>query len=247
MPEGGRIIISAANTDLDPYVAARAGLLRPGAYVRIAVRDNGLGMDATVRSRAFDPFFTTKALGQGTGLGLSMIHGFVHQSGGNVVLSSEPGRGTLVELYLPAAASLLAEDAAAPMEDRADSVAETVLVVEDDPIVRNLIVETLNDMSCHTLEAADGPSGVEILLSDKPIGLLVTDIGLPGLNGRQVADAGRQRRPNLKVLFITGYAETVASSQGFLGSGMAMLTKPFPMETFASKVKEMIPPKSAMH
>jgi CheY-like chemotaxis protein len=171
-----------------------------------------------------------------------MIHGFARQSNGNVVMRSEVGKGTVVDLYLPAIDSVILEETAPRVIDTRGPAGETVLVVEDDPIVRNLIVEVLSDLSCKTLQASDGPAGLEILLSKEPIALLVTDIGLPGLNGRQVADAARQHRPDLKVLFITGYAENAAAAQGFLETGMAMLAKPFPMEILASKIKEMIPP-----
>ncbi len=241
MPDGGTITITTAPARVTGADSYRMRPLQAGDYVLIAVTDTGKGMDAKVLERAFDPFFTTKAIGHGTGLGLSMIHGFARQSDGNVTIHSELGKGTVVELYLPAAKELGAEESAQVIADDSPAGAETVLVVEDDPIVRGLLVQVLNELSCHTLEATDGPSGLNILLSDTPIGLLVTDIGLPGLNGRQVADAGRQRRPDLKVLFITGYAENAAGSHGFLESGMAMLTKPFPMETFANKIKEMIP------
>jgi CheY-like chemotaxis protein len=220
--------------------------LKAGTYVRITVADNGVGMEAKVLQRAFDPFFTTKPIGQGTGLGLSMIHGFARQSNGNVVMRSEVGKGTEVDLYLPAIDTAIPEEAAPQITETAGPAGETVLVVEDDPIVRSLIVDVLSELSCRTLQASDGPSGVEILLSQEPIDLLVTDIGLPGLNGRQVADAGRQYRPDLKVLFITGYAENAAAGQGFLESGMAMLAKPFPMEILASKIKEMIPPSRSV-
>ncbi len=242
MGGSGTITIATTNYHVTEGQADAPRALKPGAYVRISVSDTGSGMDAKTLQRAFDPFFTTKPLGQGTGLGLSMIHGFVRQSEGDVVMRSEIGKGTTVEIYLPCADAPAMEDNILPTMDYLTTAEiETVLVVEDDPVVRGLIVEVLRELNCQVLEASDGPAGVEMLLSDAPITFLITDIGLPGLNGRQVADAGRGKRPDLKVLFVTGYADTATGSHGFLESGMEMLTKPFPMELFASKVREMIP------
>ncbi|GJD79645.1 Sensor histidine kinase RcsC [Methylobacterium gregans] len=242
MPEGGRITIETANRWLD-HRAARERDLEPGQYLSLCVTDTGTGMTPEVIAKAFDPFFTTKPIGQGTGLGLSMIYGFVRQSGGQVRIYSELGQGTTMCLYLPRhhgeaeGTETLPDLASAPRAEQG----ETVLVVDDEPSVRMLVTEVLEDLGYTAIEAADGPSGLRLLQSDVRIDLLVTDVGLPGgMNGRQVADAARVSRPGLKVLFITGYAENAAVGNGHLEPGMAVLTKPFVMETLASRIREMI-------
>jgi CheY-like chemotaxis protein len=242
MPDGGRLKIEAGNVDLsatDPLLAS--GDATPGQYVCISVSDTGAGMPSEVSARAFDPFFTTKPLGQGTGLGLSMVYGFVRQSQGFARIDSQVGRGTTVEIYLPrhfgAAEGENAAGTAAG--DRRATTGQTVLVVEDEAIVRRLVVEVLDDLGFRVLEAQDGPSGLSILEAGGQIDLLVTDVGLPGLNGRQLADQARETRPDLKVLFITGYAEN-ATLSGFLEPGMEMITKPFAIEALATRVQEML-------
>ena len=241
MPEGGRITIETANKWLDER-SAKERDLQPGQYLSVCVTDTGTGMTPDVIARAFDPFFTTKPLGQGTGLGLSMVYGFVLQSGGQVRIYSEVGNGTTMCLYLPrhygdadeAAASTLAT-----MGSR-DSTGKTVLVVDDEPSVRMLVTEVLEEHGYSGIEASDGPSGLRILESDATIDLLITDVGLPGgLNGRQLADAARVTRPDLKVLFITGYAENAIIGNGQLAPGMRVLTKPFVMTTLAERIAEM--------
>jgi CheY-like chemotaxis protein len=241
MPEGGRITIETANKWLDAR-AAKERELPAGQYVSICVTDTGTGMTPDVIAQAFDPFFTTKPLGHGTGLGLSMIHGFVRQSGGQVRIYSEVGKGTTMCLYLPRFVGEL-DHADAP---QAPAVAdhghgEIVLVVDDEATVRMLMVEVLEEVGYIAIEAIDGPSGLKILQSDARIDLLVTDVGLPGgMNGRQLADAARVTRPDLKVLFVTGYAENAAVGNGLLDPGMHVLAKPFVMSEFGSKVREMI-------
>ena len=242
MPEGGRLTIETCNARFDLRDALRSRDVRAGDYVCIVVTDNGTGMDAATLAKAFDPFFTTKPLGQGTGLGLSMIYGFAHQSGGEVKIQSQLGKGTIVKLYLP---RYLGEaDAADPAIDgktaETTGTGETVLVVEDEPVVRALILEILADLGYQALEAADGPSGLAILLSEARIDLLVSDVGLPGLNGRQLADAARLVRPNLKVLFMTGYAESMVGAAASLAPGMTVITKPFAMEVLASRIRAII-------
>lgn len=241
-PNGGRLTIETANKWLDER-AARERDLPPGQYISLCVTDTGTGMSPEVQAQAFDPFFTTKPLGQGTGLGLSMIHGFVRQSGGQVRIYSEPGQGTTVCLYLPRHMGELdlPEEGAAMGLGADGGHGETVLVIDDEPTVRMLIVEVLEEAGYIAMEAGDGPSGLAILNSDSRIDLLITDVGLPGgLNGRQVADAARQTRPDLKVLFITGYAENAAVGNGLLDAGMQVITKPFAMAAMAVKVREMI-------
>jgi CheY-like chemotaxis protein len=192
-------------------------------------------------ARAFDPFFTTKPIGQGTGLGLSMIYGFARQSNGHVMIDSKAGQGTSVRLYLPRHHGDISASrgSAAKLPNYAGS-GETVLLIEDEPVVRSVILEMLAEQGYRALEAVDGPSGLKILRSDEPLDLLVTDVGLPGMNGRQVADQARESRPELKVLFITGYAESVAMSEGFLQPGMEMITKPFDLDHLAWRIRGMI-------
>jgi len=242
MPDGGRLTVETCNTHLDSAYVDRQREVKPGQYVCISVSDSGVGMPPDVIARAFDPFFTTKPIGQGTGLGLSMIYGFAKQSDGHAKIYSEVGRGTTVKLYLP---RYRGDDAAEPpaeieTEDHRAERGETVLVLEDEPVVRALIVEVLGDLGYRVLQAADGPAGLAILQSPQRIDLLLTDVGLPGLNGRQVSDAARLTRPQLKVLFMTGYAENAARTNGFLEHGMAMMTKPFTIELLVTRVREIL-------
>ena len=241
MPDGGRLTIETGNRLLDER-AARTRDLPPGQYVSLCVSDTGTGMAPEVAAKAFDPFFTTKPIGQGTGLGLSMIYGFVQQSGGQVRIHTGLGQGTAVCLYLPRhqgdaeAAEIVAGVAQSPRAQQEG----TVLVVDDEPTVRMLTTDVLAELGYTALQAADGGTALEVLRSKAPIDLLVTDVGLPGgMNGRQVADAARALRPGLKVLFITGYAETAVLSHGHLEPGMHILTKPFAMEALAARVREL--------
>ncbi len=241
MPDGGRVTIETANKWLDERAAHERELLA-GQYVSLCVTDTGPGMTPDVIERAFDPFFTTKPLGQGTGLGLSMVHGFVRQSGGQVRIYSEPGAGTTMCLYLP---RFVGDTGGAERDvvlDVADMAqGETVLVVDDEPTVRMLMVEVLEDAGYAAIEAGDGPAALRVLQSDARIDLLITDVGLPGgMNGRQVADAARVTRPNLRVLFVTGYAENAVIGNGHLDWGMQVITKPFAMAALGNKVREMI-------
>ena len=240
MPDGGRLVIATANARFD-NVTADTPALSPGEYVCISVTDSGVGMSAEVAARAFDPFFTTKPIGQGTGLGLSMIYGFARQSNGHVTIESRPGLGTSVRLYLPRHhGDIDTEHASAVRAAEHAATGETVLVVEDEPVVRGVILEMLGEQGYRTLQAVDGPSGLSILRSHERIDLLVTDVGLPGMNGRQLADQARETRPDLKVLFITGYAESVAISDGFLQPGMEMVTKPFDLDNLSRRIRGMV-------
>jgi CheY-like chemotaxis protein len=242
MPDGGRLTIETSNAELDNAYVARQHDVEPGEYVCISVKDTGIGMTPDVIARAFDPFFTTKPTGQGTGLGLSMIYGFARQSEGHVRIESESSRGTTVRLFLPRHRGEV-ETAARSEHEAGDEQAgrgQTVLVVEDEALVRALIVDVLDEMGYRALEASDGPSGLKMLQSTEPIDLLITDIGLPGLNGRQVADAGRVLRPDLKVLFMTGYAESAAIANGILSPGMQMITKPFAMDALMQRIRGLI-------
>ncbi len=241
MPGGGKLTIETANKWLDER-AARERELPPGQYVSLCVTDTGTGMEPEVIARAFDPFFTTKPTGQGTGLGLSMIYGFVRQSGGQVRVYSEIGRGTTMCLYFPRHFGKTDEAEEPAMPDHVESGSgETVLVVDDEPTIRMLIAEVLAERHYKIIEAAEGPTALKILQSDARIDLLVTDVGLPGgINGRQVADAGRALRRDLKVLFITGFAENAAVGNGHLEPGMEILSKPFAMTILGNKIREML-------
>ncbi|HEY0185091.1 MAG TPA: ATP-binding protein [Rhodopila sp.] len=242
MPDGGTLTIQTENVHMNARMAGERDIA-PGDFIVIRVTDTGIGMPPDVAARAFDPFFTTKPLGLGTGLGLSMIYGFARQSGGQAQIESQPGRGTTVRLFLPRhladeAASGPAKAAVAACPEQAT---ETVLLVDDEHAIRLLVAEVLQDQGYSILEAEDGPSGLRILDSNARVDLLITDVGLPGgLNGRQVADAARARRPGLKVLFITGYADNAVVGSGRLESGMQIMTKPFDMLALAERVRDML-------
>ena len=242
MPDGGRLTIETANTWVDERTAATRDM-QPGQYVAISVTDTGSGMTPEVLGRAFDPFFTTKPIGQGTGLGLSMIYGFAKQSGGQVRLYSEVGTGTTARLYLPRHRGESEEEAPPPPTTSAlpSGSGETVLVVDDEPMVRMLVSEVLEDLGYVAIEASDGIAALKVLQSNARIDLLITDVGLPGgINGRQLADAARTTRPRLPVLFITGYAENAVLGGGVLDPGMHVLTKPFAMDQLASRIRTII-------
>ncbi|SEN78929.1 ATP-binding protein [Pseudomonas sp. ok266] len=241
MPDGGKLVVETSNQVLKREFTEAYNNLEPGDYVMLSVTDNGSGMPQSVINRAFDPFFTTKPIGQGTGLGLSMIYGFSKQSRGHVSIDSEIDEGTTVRLYLP---RFRGEELASPVADipqLPDALdGETVLIVEDDPAVRVLVCAVLGELGYAFVEAWDADSAVPILNSTQRIDLLISDVGLPGMNGRQLAEVGRQYRPGLKVLFITGYAEHAGVRGGFLDSGMQMITKPFTFDLLTAKVREMI-------
>jgi PAS domain S-box-containing protein len=241
MPDGGRLTIETANRWLDDR-SARERDLPAGQYLSVCVTDSGTGMSKDTIEHAFEPFFTTKPLGEGTGLGLSMIYGFARQSNGQVRIYSELGMGTSICIYLPRHIG----DAVPPGQVQAMASAavagrETVLVVDDEATIRLLIDEVLGDAGYTVLSAADGAAALEVLRAGTGIELLITDVGLPnGMNGRQVADAARLLRPGLKVLFITGYAENAAVGNGHLEPGMELLTKPFTLEALTTKVAEIM-------
>ncbi len=240
MPAGGRLTIETANKWLDDR-GARERDLAPGQYLSICVTDSGTGIPKEVVDRIFDPFFTTKPIGQGTGLGLSMIHGFVRQSGGQVRVYTEEGEGTTMCLYLPRFIGEVGEDIAPEDAIPDDGSGRTVLVIDDEATVRMLIVEVLEEAGYTAIEADDGPSWLRILQSSVDLDLLITDVGLPGgMNGRQVADAARESRPDLKILFVTGFAENAAIGNGHLPPGMAVVTKPFVMTELGNKIAEML-------
>ena len=242
MPDGGRITIETANREMDA-AAARAHDMPEGQYLSLSVTDTGSGMTPDVIAKAFDPFFTTKPLGHGTGLGLSMIYGFAQQSGGQVRIYSEVGQGTTMCIYLPRyygdeiRDEGHADETPAPLAE----AGETILIVDDEPTVRMLLTDVLGELGYTLIEAADSIAGLKVLRSDVHIDLLITDVGLPGgMNGRQMADAGREVRPHLKTLFITGYAENAAVGNGDLGPGMQVLTKPFAVDTLTARVRDLM-------
>jgi signal transduction histidine kinase/ActR/RegA family two-component response regulator len=242
MPDGGRITVETHNKWIDER-AARKLDIPEGQYLSLCVTDTGTGMSPDVIARVFEPFFTTKPMGEGTGLGLSMTYGFAQQSGGQVRIYSEVGEGSTVCIYLPRHyGEVEDEEGAAKLItlDRSDQ-GETVLVVDDEPSVRMLITDILEDLGYLAIEANDSAAGLKVLQSDVRIDLLVTDVGLPGgMNGRQMADAAQVSRPDLKVLFITGYAENAILSNGTLPPGMWVLTKPFAMDAMATRIRSLI-------
>lgn len=242
MPEGGKITIETANRWMDDPAAKERGL-EPGQYVSLCISDTGVGMTKDVIERAFDPFFTTKPIGQGTGLGLSMVHGFAGQSGGTVRIYSELAQGTMVCIYLPrhfgndAQESVEGEVVAAP----AAVDGPALLLVDDEPLVRMVAAEHLRDLGYTVLEAGDAREALQVFEGNGSIALLITDVGLPGgMNGRQLAEAIRETRPELDTLFITGYAENAVFNHGHLERGMHMMSKPFQMDEFARKVADLL-------
>jgi len=245
MPSGGLLTVETTNTRLDESYTRGFEGLKPGDYVVLCVSDTGQGMPPEVIARAFEPFFTTKPIGQGTGLGLSMIYGFARQVGGHIRIYSEQGRGTTIKLYTPrhvgtGAGAGTSETAPTGEAPRARQ-GERVLVVEDEPAVRMLVMEILEELGYEAVEAHDARAALSTIEAAGRIDLLVTDVGLPGgMSGRQLAEVARQHRPGLKVLFITGYAEGASVRGGFLAPGMRMITKPFALDTLAARIREMI-------
>jgi signal transduction histidine kinase len=242
MPDGGRLTIETANKWVDASTAKQRGL-EEGQYVTLCVSDTGVGIDKDTLEKVFEPFFTTKPIGEGTGLGLSMVYGFARQSHGHVRIYSEVAQGTMVCLYLPrhfgevqAAEPHVAADA-----PQLGSGGKSVLVIDDEPVIRMLVVDALEEMGFECAEAEDGPGGLTILERAERLDLLITDVGLPGgLNGRQVADRARELRPDLKVLFITGYAENAALNHGHIGPGTRVLTKPFSVSELTSRIESLL-------
>ena len=241
MPAGGVITIHTVNRRIEDQSATELGL-QAGEYVALSVSDTGTGMTADVIARAFDPFFTTKPIGHGTGLGLSMIHGFTEQSGGKVTITSELGIGTTVTLLLPRHLGEAVEESSSrqPIDlSRKSERAAAILVVDDEAAIRMLVVDVLRELGYLCVEAADGTAAVAVLQASGRIDLLITDVGLPGgMNGRQLADAGRDLQPGLKVLFITGYADNALISETF-GPETRVLVKPFSLDVLTSYVKDL--------
>jgi CheY-like chemotaxis protein len=243
MPDGGKLTIETANTHLDDAYARMHGEVAPGQYVGIFITDTGIGMAPEVVDQAFEPFFTTKETGQGTGLGLSQVYGFIKQSGGHVKIYSEVGEGTTVKLYLPRyrgpehVPDERLETRGLPL-GRSE---EVVLVVEDDPDVRDYTVEMVSELGYSVLSAGDGASALRLLDSHREVALLFTDVGLPGgMNGRQLAEQSQRRRPRLKVLYTTGYARNAIVHQGRLDPGIEIIFKPFTYSDLAAKIRQVL-------
>ena len=239
MPDGGRLTIETTNVRLDEAYASLQEDVAPGDYVVIGVSDTGTGMPADVVAKAVDPFFTTKPVGEGTGLGLSMVYGFAKQTRGHLRIYSEVGHGTTVKLYLPRALQD-AVDLEHRVKEAPRGQGETILVVEDDATVRLILADVLAELGYDVLLAADARPAIPILQSDRRIDLMMSDVMLPHINGRKLAEIARASRPGLKVLFVTGYAENAAIRGDFLDSGMDMLTKPFALDALGAKVRAMI-------
>jgi CheY-like chemotaxis protein len=242
MPDGGKLTIETANAHIDEGYAANHAEVIPGQYVVVSVSDAGTGMDAKALAQAFEPFFTTKPVGKGTGLGLSQVYGFVKQSGGHVKIYSELGQGTTVKIYLPRLSGTAAEQEASDPGPIAEGGAEeTILVLEDDDDVRTYSVECLRELGYRVVEAHDGPSALRLLERQTRVDLLFTDVVLPGgLTGAQVAVQARELRPELKVLFTTGYARNAIIHHGRLDKGVQLITKPFSFIDLAGKVRDVL-------
>jgi PAS domain S-box-containing protein len=244
MPDGGQLQIAVANASITEQDVSGHVEWAAGDYVVVSVTDNGEGMSPAIVEKAIDPFFTTKPIGQGTGLGLSMIYGFARQSGGHLKLASVLGEGTCVSLYLPRNTGLSSVTQPAALIATPLGSGETVLIVEDDASVRLVVVTVLEELGYLAIEAADGAQALPVLQSGARVDLLITDVGLPGINGRHLAEVARQTRPDLPILFLTGYAAMAASRADFLGHGMAMMTKPFALEALATKIQSMLASKA---
>jgi CheY-like chemotaxis protein len=244
MPQGGELVIETANARLDENYATTHAEVGPGQYVMIAVTDSGSGMPKIVADRAFEPFYTTKEIGKGTGLGLSMIYGFIKQSGGHVKIYSEEGQGTTVKMYLPRLLRKTStEDDSASLSPGFEESArqETILVVEDDDDVRAYTVDCLRDLGYRVLEAHDGPSALRLLeRQENPVDLLFTDVVMPGMTGRQLADEARKQQSRLRVLYTSGYTRNAIVHAGRLDPGVEMIAKPFTFEALAQKVRDVL-------
>jgi len=240
MPSGGRLVIETADANPDDAVLKSQGVADPGQYVMLSVTDSGAGMSAEVRERIFEPFFTTKELGRGTGLGLATVYGIVKQHGGHIIVDSEPGKGTIFRILLPLTAGPGPQQAAEPSGPLPEGT-ETLLVVEDDELVRGLIDEVLAPLGYRVLTTASGDEALKT--SDSfpgHVDLLLTDVVMPGMNGRQLAEVMRTRRPGIKVLFMSGYTQDALSTQGILEPGVALIHKPLRAGTLARQIRQVL-------
>jgi CheY-like chemotaxis protein len=241
MPDGGKLTVEALNQVLDHQYCRGNPEIAPGQYVLIAVSDTGQGMSAEVLGRAFEPFFTTKEIGHGTGLGLSQVYGFVKQSGGHVKIYSEPGQGTSVKLYFPRASLAIESTAEEEHETPASVARETILVVEDDKDVRVYLLEVLRDLDYRVVGAQDAVAALGILEQpEMRIDLLLTDVIMPGMNGRELSQRARQLRPALKVLFMSGYSRNAVMHQGRIDRDVQLIQKPVALSELATRIREML-------
>jgi CheY-like chemotaxis protein len=243
MPGGGKLTIESGNAHLDDAYAMIHADVKPGQYVLISVTDTGAGMPPDVVDRAFDPFFTTKGVGKGTGLGLSQVFGFVKQSRGHVKIYSEPGQGTIIKLYLPrhyGAEKVAGLPASVPADLPRARGEEIILVVEDEERVRHMSVDSLRELGYTVVAAADGEQALEMLAIQPRIDLLFTDIVMPGINGRVLAERARDQRADLRVLYTTGYTRNAIVHNGVLDPGLALLAKPFTLGQLAVKVRQVL-------
>jgi CheY-like chemotaxis protein len=243
MPDGGRLTIETSNAHLDDAYASAHNEVLAGQYVMVSVSDAGAGMTPEVVERAFDPFYTTKGVGKGTGLGLSQVHGFVKQSGGHVKIYSEPGVGTTVKIYLPRCQGVGAAvdvDTASPLTAPRAVSDEIILVVEDEERVRHLSVDALRELGYTVVQASDASQALVVLTLQPRVDLLFTDIVMPDMNGRRLADKARETRPDLKVLYTTGYTRNAIVHNGMLDPDVAFLPKPFTLEQLAVKVRQVL-------
>jgi CheY-like chemotaxis protein len=244
MPGGGKLTIEASNSFLDQNYCRANPEVAPGQYVLIAVTDSGTGMSKEVADRAFEPFFTTKVVGQGTGLGLSQVYGFVKQSGGHLKIYSELGEGTTVKIYLPRLTTGFPAEQAVPPGVGGEGLGETILVVEDDSDVRAYIVEVLRDLHYTVLEAQDANSALGAA-RDARMDLLLTDVVLPGMNGRDLAHLLRASRPDMKVLFMTGYSRNAIIHQGRLDPDIELIQKPITQTDLAGRIRDVLDARPA--
>ena len=242
MPEGGKLTIETSNVVIDRgYAAKHPGGMEPGTYVMLTVSDNGCGMDAKTQARIFEPFFTTKGQGKGTGLGLATVYGVVKQSGGFIWVYSEVGRGTTFKIYLPQVTSQVEKAGAEKIPSRPAAGTETILFVEDEESVRDLVRDYLGVTGYQVLEASDGVRALEVAATHKgPIHMLITDVVMPRMSGREVATQIAAQRPEMKVLYISGYTDDSVFRHGVLEGGVAFLQKPFNLKTLAQRIREVL-------
>lgn len=241
MPKGGKLTIETSNVVVDPDLGKRFGDLAPGDYVMIAITDSGCGIPETIRSKVFDPFFTTKEVGKGTGLGLSMVYGFIKQSGGHITLDSEEGQGTTFRLYLPRAQIQVDAEAAPAIEQNAVGGTETILVVEDDAMVRSYVNAQLKSLGYTTLSVGNAAAALSIGESDTAFDLLFTDVVMPGpMNGVQLAAEMIKRRPGLRVLYTSGYSENALIHNDRIDSDVLLLSKPYRRSDLARMIRRAL-------
>jgi CheY-like chemotaxis protein len=241
MPEGGVLAIETANIEIGDEFAITNPDLLPGPYVKLTIGDTGTGMPEEVLDHIFEPFFTTKEVGQGSGLGLSMVYGFARQSGGHATIYSEVGQGTTVRLYLPRSGAAEVPVAVGARGTEKGLREETVLVVEDDQDVRDLTVDLLEALGCTVLAAGDGQSALDILEANRGIELLLTDVILPGgMLGPELANRAGELLPGIKVLYMSGYAENAIQHQGRLNENVTLLPKPFDVSSLTQKLREVL-------